>query len=85
MRTDFLDVLLKIPLRNSLLDPSNSSKCCKSIMVQIPFHKACLSLLRLGESRLEVGAESLAELRERDAVRVQVELLLELIELLGRL
>ena len=40
--------------------------------------------LRLGEARLEVGAESLAQLRERNAVGVQVELLLQLVQLLGR-
>ena len=40
--------------------------------------------LRLGQARLQVGAQALAQLRERDAVRVQVELLLQLVQLLGR-
>ena len=40
--------------------------------------------LRLGQARLQVGAQALAQLRERDAVRVQVQLLLQLVQLLGR-
>ena len=69
-------VSLKIPLGT-----------LRTQVLQIPqfLHNVCLALLRLGEARLEVGAEPLAELRERDAVRVQVELLLQLVQLLGRL